>query len=406
MSHTNFAPDHAAQRRPVALSMQRWDSLLSNSLRASMTVGLLLVAGCQGGGGGAADDAGVTKLAIIFDETMGQASLGSEAKRGAMLAVEERGADFRAVYVGDSGAADAARDAVIAVGFTDSDELRLVFPAFAAAGTPIMIAGATDPCLLTMPGSDLLGFVCFSDPMQGAAMAEFAHERLAARETVVLFDATSEFASAVGAAFTTAMRGLPDGKASVVAFSRDVEGAVATVMQKSPSAVYLAALPQDGPRVIQALRAHGFKGAVLGPDSFDEPAIFAAKDLGLVYYSTHAWLAGKGEPAVDAFVGRYRKRYDGAEPTAFAALGYDATRVAILALARAQSQGVISRATVARALGERAAFDGVSGTIALTNQERFPRKSVWIIEANAGKRQLASRWEPVKVPEAGCGERR
>jgi branched-chain amino acid transport system substrate-binding protein len=360
-------------------------------------------AGCRGTGGAGA--AGATRLAIVFDDSFGQASLGGEAKRGAMLAVEEaRGADFHAMYFGDAGAAEAAREAVAAVGFTDSDELRVAMPAFAAAGTPLVVAGATDPCLMMVPGAHLLEFACYSDPMQGAAMAEFAHERLAVRSAVVLFDARSEFANAVGSAFTTAMRGLPEGKASVVAFSGDMAGAVATALSGKPQAVYVAALPQDGPRLIEALRGAGFAGPVLGPDSFDEPAIFAAENLGKVFYSTHAWLAGKGDPAVETFVASYRRRFAGAEPTAFAALGYDATRTAIAAIARAQDSGVVSRATVGRALRELGAQDGVSGTIDPSSTEPFPRKAVWIVEASGGARSLASRWEPVKVPDPSCGK--
>lgn len=378
--------------------------------RVSTMLGLcagavVLAAGCRGTGG--AGDAGATRLAIVFDDSFGQASLGGEAKRGAMLAVEEaRGGGFHAMYFGDAGAAEAAREAVAAVGFTDSDELRAAMPAFAAAGTPLVVAGATDPCLLTVAGAHLLEFACYSDPMQGAAMAEFAHERLAVRQAVVLFDAKSEFANAVGSAFTTAMRALPDGKSSVVAFSGDIGTGVATALAKSPQAVYVAALPQDGPRVIEALRAAGFAGPVLGPDSFDEPAIFAAANLGKVYYSTHAWLAGKGDPAVETFVASYRRRFGGEEPTAFAALGYDATRTAIAAIARAQAGGVVSRATVGRALRELGAQDGVSGTIDPSASEPFPRKSVWIVESSGGTRALASRWEPVRVPEPSCGKQR
>jgi branched-chain amino acid transport system substrate-binding protein len=378
--------------------------------RVSTMLGLcagavVLAAGCRGTGG--AGDAGATRLAIVFDDSFGQASLGGEAKRGAMLAVEEaRGGGFHAMYFGDAGAAEAAREAVAAVGFTDSDELRAAMPAFAAAGTPLVVAGATDPCLLTVAGAHLLEFACYSDPMQGAAMAEFAHERLAVRQAVVLFDAKSEFANAVGSAFTTAMRGLPEGKSSVVAFSGDIGAGVAAVLAKSPQAVYVAALPQDGPRVIEALRAAGFAGPVLGPDSFDEPAIFAAANLGKVYYSTHAWLAGKGDPAVETFVASYRRRFGGEEPTAFAALGYDATRTAIAAIARAQAGGVVSRATVGRALRELGAQDGVSGTIDPSASEPFPRKSVWIVESSGGTRALASRWEPVRVPEPSCGKQR
>ena len=54
---------------------------------APLACGFALVAGCRGNGG--TGDPGVAKLAIVFDDSMGQASLGGEAKRGAMLAVDE-----------------------------------------------------------------------------------------------------------------------------------------------------------------------------------------------------------------------------------------------------------------------------------------------------------------------------
>ena len=125
--------------------------------------------------------------------------------------------------------------------------------------------------------------------------------------------------------------------------------------------------------------------------------------LGRIYFTTHAWLGGKGDPAVESFAERYRRRF-GTEPTAFAALGYDATRIAASALSRAQSGGVVSRETVARALRETGAFDGVSGRIDPSKGTEFPRKSVWIIECGNTARALASRWEPVKVPDPACGK--
>ena len=70
---------------------------------APLALCFALVAGCRGVSSSAANDAGLMKLAVVFDDSMGQASLGMEAKRGAMMAVEEaRSSDFRAVYCGAS----------------------------------------------------------------------------------------------------------------------------------------------------------------------------------------------------------------------------------------------------------------------------------------------------------------
>ncbi|MFM1804288.1 MAG: hypothetical protein RL136_1167 [Planctomycetota bacterium] len=382
---------------------------MTNRMRSAggtvlVALGLLLSihGGCAGPGADTAASGGSLRLAVVFDDSLGQASLGGEAKRGAMLALEEAGSRApKAGYFGDAGASEAAQGAVLAVGFTDSDELRVAMPGFAAAGTTLLVAGATDPCLARNGGSEYLRFACFSDPAQGAAMAEFAHARLGVRSATVIFDAQSEFASAVGAAFTSSLRGLSEGQVRVLAYSGSATDAAATAAAAKSDAVYLAALPRDAPHIARALRAAGFSGPVLGPDSFDEADVRAADDLGAVYFSTHAWLGARGEPAIESFVADYRRRF-GTEPTAFAALGYDATRIAMRAISNAEQRGAPTRASVAKALDELSDFEGLTGAIAGFRGASFPPKPVWILSAGGGSVQLAARWEPTRIPEPVC----
>ena len=105
---------------------------------APLACGFALVAGCRGSGG--TGDPGVAKLAIVFDDSMGQASLGGEAKRGAMMAVDEARGNFRAIYLGEKGVADDARGAANSANTTtDGRNLGWTEPIFSM---PPMLASA------------------------------------------------------------------------------------------------------------------------------------------------------------------------------------------------------------------------------------------------------------------------
>ena len=362
-----------------------------------------------------AQNSSLPRLAIVFDDVGAQSALGREAKRGAMMALNcdeptdasgsfaVQGAGVTALFANDTTASDAARDAVLAVGFTDSDELREALPSFAAAGTSIIVAGATDPCLLRLPGGEHLRFACYSDPAQAAAMAEFAFDRLSARTVTVLFDARSEFARAVGIAFSTRFRALEKTTIATEAFAGDYRDPFTKVAHSNPDAVYLAALPSDAPRAVAMLRAQGYRGVILGPDSFDGIELNAQKDEGRIFFSTHAFLAARGESATESFVARYRAKY-GTMPTGFAALGYDATCMALAAIAAAQSHGAVTRESIARAVELLGPTEGLSGTIAFAPGERFATKPVWIVEVRQAEQSLAARWGPARIPAAQCDD--
>ena len=110
-----------------------------------------------------------------------------------------------------------------------------------------------------------------------------------------------------------------------------------------------------------------------------------------MFYTTHAYLgADNDEPDVVAFREEYTKAY-GTEPNAFAALGYDAVRLAIAAIDRAGSADPDS---VRSALSRITHFDGITGTISYRNGSPIPAKSVSIIEVANGNRPLKATVTP------------
>ena len=104
-----------------------------------------------------------------------------------------------------------------------------------------------------------------------------------------------------------------------------------------------------------------------------------------MWFTTHAWLgAGASAEAVE-FSARYQKAYGALPPNAFAALGYDAARLALDARRRAASD---DPKAIAAALAATRDFHGVTGTISYADGP-VPTKDVWMVEVVNGARTLA-----------------
>lgn len=374
----------------------------------SVAIGVSAVVGCasksasvDSGARDASAAARVPRIACVFEPTGAVSELDRAALKGAMLAREELGGTWWGIdIVSVANAASAAEGSIAALGCSDSDELRAALAPFAAKGAPFLAVGATDPCLARLPGGERLSFACYSDPAQGAAMAEFAHGELGARRVTVLFEAPGDFPIAVSQAFVAAARSLDGMTTTSVAFTDARNPSVDEALRTRPDALYLACLPSSVVPAIGALREAGFDGAILGPDSFDVPGVAQASLGAPRYFSTHAWF-GKGAGSAQAlFASVYRAKF-GEEPSAFSALGYDAMQ----AMARALEGLPRERRTrdgVADALRALAPHDGVSGEIVFPKAGHFASKPVFIVKAADDARSLAKRLSPARVPEPNC----
>ena len=382
-----------------------------------------VLGGCAASSDGAARAAGRPVVALVFAAEGGQSALGIEARRGAELAFESEtgqalGVGF-AAFASDrasnaTAASDPSAEAVVAVGFTDSDELRRAARAFVAASMPVVVAGATDPCLVDLGPAGAFTFACYSDAAQAAAMAEYALDTLGAATFAVARDPESEFAGAVATAFVDTVRARTGRVTDQYQWHLEHGEIVASLARKAPGAIYLAALPDDAAELARLLRAEGYTGALLGPDSCDSPAFAAVAGAGgVAAFTTHAALdapdAPGASPAMRAFVARYEARY-GTKPTGFAALGFDAAGLARRAVEAVQAAGVpVTRAAVAEELRRMpaevagSAGESLTGALDFAGGARFPAKPVWIERVEDGKAVFAARVLPTMVPTVRCG---
>jgi branched-chain amino acid transport system substrate-binding protein len=115
-----------------------------------------------------------------------------------------------------------------------------------------------------------------------------------------------------------------------------------------------------------------------------------------VYYTTHVYLGSDNpDPAVAAFRLAYQSANRGEDPSAFAALGYDAANLLAEAIRRA---GSTNPGEVEKSLSGIQDFQGVTGAIGYPGGSRIPLKSVSIIAINNGLLSLADQFTPASVP--------
>jgi branched-chain amino acid transport system substrate-binding protein len=222
------------------------------------------------------------------------------------------------------------------------------------------------------------------------AAAKFGTQRFGKR-VLVIFDARSQYARTLAGFFKQWLD--EDGRGTVVtqldlaAVPAAGLGARMTSERGRADFVFVACEPQDVGPVIAGVREADAQLPIIGGDAFDCDAVLrtVVKPTERVWFTTHAWLGAGASTEAQEFSARYKKAYGALPPNAFAALGYDAARLALDARRRAGSD---DPKAITAALAATRDFRGVTGTISYANGP-VPTKDVWMVEVVKGERTLA-----------------
>ena len=354
-------------------------------------------------------------VAMLVAESGPVAALDRPAARGAAVAFADRdpsgkvpvlnAADTRSTSAGAASAAAIALhprryhrdipDAAVGFGFTDTDVALGGLPAFASAGVPFVVLGATAPELGTH-GGDGVFLACWTDDVQAHAAAEFMRRSFGARVAIV-FDSRSAFSRAVSGPFR---RRFGDSGGSIphefdLAATPAVQlGAFIAGIGPDVDAIYVACEPGDVAPVLTAVRSALPETPLVGADSFDCPASAqaAGAPADRVWFTTHAWFGEGATPEASSFAARYQAMYGAPPESAFAALGFDAATLVLDAWDAAEAAGHPGDpAAIRKALASVRDHRGASGVIDYS-QGPVPRKDVWIVRLSGGQRTLAEAW--------------
>jgi len=283
-------------------------------------------------------------------------------------------------------------ECIVGIGCNDSDTALAVVPTFTRAGKPFMIIGASDPKLPNQCGRNVF-MACFGDDAQAHAAALYAGKTFGKR-AVLVFDSKLDYTRGLSryfADFFTKLRG------SIVARIdlRDADAGAniaALATKDGVDFVYLATDPSSFEIALALIRAVLPTTPIMGGDGLDcsyldlAPAHLTDR----VYFTTHAWFGMGATPEALAFAQAYTNAYGTPPPNGFAALGYDATMMVQMAMNTAGESAITTPADVAKAIGKIQGYRGASGTISYTDGP-VPRKDVWILRMNKGRRGLATR---------------
>ena len=382
------------------------------------------------------------RIGAIYNLTGDQSALDSPSLDGARLAVErinarggllgrrvellERDGQTSAANVRRAAASLVASGVTAIVGLSDTDQVLAAAPIAARAGVPFVTSGATSP-RLTEQVPDWLFLACFGDNTQAAASAQYASDRLGARTAAVLYDKDMDYTRLLAKYFTRSLRAqggrvlvsadfenashavqrLDDGGSSRegaaseegagrqaaaptrrAAASRRAESRAASRAGRRPTrpnqaatadVLFVAAGPEDAPRIVRDLRAAGYRQPIMGGDSFDSAALISAaeKSGGKVYYTTHSAVGmNTASNAVRRFDASFQAAYGRPPQSAFAGLGYDAVGLVASAVRRADSA---EPSKVRDAIQATRHYPGVTGTLSFDGEDRVPRKKVTVV---------------------------
>jgi branched-chain amino acid transport system substrate-binding protein len=354
------------------------------------------------------------EIGAIYNLSGSQAELDILSSRGALLAVDQMnrkggvlGKPVRLIMAdGESKPTVIAKKTAELIeknpsvsalmGLSDTDMVMASAPVAAANRRLFLTSGATSPQLPSLVPKYLF-LACFGDNDQAAAGAEWAYQYLSARTAAVLFNSSESYTRLLQGYFQTRFKELGGRVVSMESYTPDTMRQSIRRLPHTVDLVFFSAMPDDAPKGAELMRRMGISAPILGGDGFDSEDMWQKhQELGNVFFTTHAYLGPDNpDPQVASFRKTYVRAYPKSIPTAFAALGYDAARLIMAAVAEAGSSDPDD---VRRALSGIRRFRGITGSISYPAGSRIPSKSVTILRIERGRRRLVTQVLPAGVP--------
>lgn len=347
-----------------------------------LSLAALLVAGCSVGRENPAPSERLEptvppafEIGAVLPLTGPLAPYGLAVRDGLRLAFETR-SDGRAdlVVLDSKGTPESTREALRtlaarpavrgAVGPCSSGNADAAAEEAETLGLPLVIPTATAFALTR--GRAFVFRVCFTDPLQGAAMAIFARRRLRLASAAIVSVPGDAYSESLTEAFHRAFTGM-GGEIPVAARfgpGGDPLDAARAVVQARPrpGAVFVPAYFEEAARFAREVRRLGYEGVLLGGDGWHGERFLeiVGEDAGDAYFISHFIAQAPGRET-RAFVSAFRERL-GREPGPFAALGYDAGLVCLRAV---PVSGRVDRKAFRKELAAVVGVEGATGEIAL-----------------------------------------
>ena len=356
---------------------------------------------------------GGTEGEIVIGEygslTGAEATFGQSTHNGIMLAIDEinggggvNGRKLRVITEDDQSKAEEAANAVtklisqnnvVAVlGEVASSNSLAAAPICQANKVPMITPSSTNE-RVTQVG-DYIFRMCFIDPYQGEAMANYIAKTLNLKNAAVLVDVKSDYSTGLAANFErtfTANGGRIVGKQSYAKGDSDFRAQLTTLKGANPQVIFVPGYYNDIGQIAIQARDLGMTMPLAGGDGWESPKLIeiGGKALEGSFYSNH-YHVDDPSPAVRQFVQKYEARF-GAKPDSLAALGYDSARVLADAIRRA---GTTEGPKLRDAIAGTKDYSGVTGNITLGPDRNPIGKKLVVLQITNGQLALKDVVDP------------
>ncbi|NQS75188.1 MAG: ABC transporter substrate-binding protein [Peptococcaceae bacterium] len=374
----------------------------------------IAAAGC-GGGTETDDPAGdVIKVGVNVELSGGTASYGTNARDGALLAIEQinkdggvLGMQLKPIERDNKSIADEAMSISAAlVGENIVAQIGPLTSGDVAGSTPVMmenkvplIAPAATAANVTVDDKtgetrDYIFRVCFIDPFQGTLMAKFAAEDMNATKAVIYCDNSSDYGKGLAQYFEktfTENGGTILAQEGFVKDDRDFRAALTKIKGLNPDFIYVPGYYQEVAPLIKQARELGITAPIGGCDGWDSPdmvSVAGNEALNNSFFTNHYSSQDK-DPQVVEFVEAFKAKYN-KEPDAFAALGYDSVQIMVQGL---KDAGEADSVKLKEALEKITDFAGITGNMSIDEQHN-PVKAGVILEFKDGQQVMKTRIQP------------
>ena len=336
--------------------------LLSIALVAILALSAL--AGCAAPAAIVADQAAsgeTIKVGILGPHTGDYAVYGLAVKNGAQLYIDEvnkaggiNGKQIETIVYdnkGDSTEAITAFTRMVDEGITALIGDVLTGNTIAVVGEanpinmPMITASATAAAVTYNADTDTVYTnvfrTCFIDPFQGEKMAQYAAEKLNAKTAAVLTMTGDDYSVGLADAFKAKCAEVGISVVADEGYSKgdvDFKAQLTNILAATPDVVFCPNYYQDDGMIVTQARELGLTSSFLGGDGWAGVSAFAsAEDLEGSYFCS-AYAPGSTD-AVKAFEAAYTAAYGADTLNMFAATAYDAAKVLVAALTKAEASG-------------------------------------------------------------------
>ena len=288
---------------------------------------------------------------------------------------------------------DASEAATIVTKFVTQDQVHAILGEVASsrsiaaapiaqnAKIPMLTPSSTNP-EVTKKGNFIFRS-CFIDPVQGAAIAQFAAKTLNAKTAAIMVDRKNDYSTGLEKVISevfTRMGGRIVATQSYQEGDQDFNAQLTSLKGGNPEVIFVPGYYNDVGLIAKQARDKGITVPLIGGDGWDSAQLYAIGGTALngSYFTNH-YSPYDTDPKVQKFVNDYKSRYN-TIPDALAATAYDAALIMFDAIKRAPS---LDGTAIRDALAATKAFPGVTGTVTF-NENRDAVKPIVMIEIKDG----------------------